>query len=141
MRSTATDDIYVNRHLSFHLIDGRILSSRDLNWHHVLARSVMMLELNIRNRIYRVRRQDLPSSFVEFIHFRTKGTKFNGRVDGEVLEPEQYNSWTIGWTDGQTEYLCEIDFQTGAMVRNYEQPLSVKSHLHPDSLVLERGTR
>lgn len=141
MRSVATDDIYLNRHISFHLSDGRIISSRNLNWHHVAMRIVDMLELNIRNRIYRIRRYDLPSSFVEFIHFRSKGTTFTGKVGGVVHEPEQYNSWTIGWTDGAIEYLCEVDFQTGNIIRNYEQPISVKSHLHPDSLILERGIR
>ena len=139
--STTTDEEYFNRFILFHLNDGRIISSREINFHGIELKKIKMMELNIRGRSYRIRKEDLPDSFVEFIHHRTKGTAFIYNKEVGLSIREEFNSWSIGWTDGKTEFLIEIDFQTGLIIRKYEQPLTDKStsHLHPQSLVLERG--
>ena len=139
--SKATDEEYFNRFILFHLTDGRVISSREINFHGIELKKIKMMELNIRGRSYRIRKEDLPDSFIEFIHHRTKGTTFAISQESGLSLPEEFNSWSIGWTDGKTEFLAEIDFQTGLMIRKYEQPLTDKSisHLHPQSMILERG--
>lgn len=141
--STATDNVYIHREIRFYLSDGQILSSKDLNWHQVVLSLVVMLELEIRKKIYRIRKSDLPSTFIEFIQFRTKGFRFAIDKDTGISVPEEFNSWSIGWSDGAKEYLAEIDFQTGDFIRKYELPISIDraSHFHPQSKILERGLR
>lgn len=138
--SHAKDDIYVNRYVIFHYPDGKKISSRDANFHQINLALIIMLELCIKGKSYRIRKTDLPSTFVEFIHFRSKGIKFI--VNNENLTvPDEYNSWSIGWTDGAREYLCEVDFQTGNLIQNYDQPVSKarRTHFHPESAILEKG--
>lgn len=141
-KSTATDEIYRNRSLNFHFSDGTSVSSRDANWHQVNLSKVEMLELTIRSKTYRIRKSDLPESFVEFVHFRSRGNRFV-ISNNNLSVPEEYNSWSIGWTDGATEFMCEVDFQTGDIIENYDRPLSKErhTHFHPQSKILERGIR
>jgi len=141
--SSATDNIYRDRYLLFYMEDGYTVSSREHNWHAVQLDKVKMLELVIRRLNWRIRKTDLPDSFVEFVHFRTKGIQWIS-MDGNVtVEPEEFNSWSIGWSDGKIEHLAEVDFQTGKLIRNYQRPCTNKlpSHFHPQSKVLERGVR
>jgi len=142
MLSNATDDIYRNRHINFHLQDGRIISSRETNFHQMNLSKIIMLELFIRGKTYRIRRIDLPDTFIEFVHFRSKGIRFIVN-DSNLTVPAEYNSWSIGWTDGTKEYLFEIDFQTGNIIQDYDQPVCKDrvTHFHPESLILERGIR
>lgn len=142
--STATDHIYLHREVRFLLDDGTVMSSRDVNFHGVPLRRVIELRCTIRNRDYRIRKADLPPTFVEFLHFRSTGRDFRVNPATGLHEMEPTNSWTIGWTDGTTEFLMEIDFQTGEMIGSYERPAAPRllpTHWHPDSRVLERGTR
>jgi hypothetical protein len=50
----------------------------------------------------------------------------------EYIGHEIVNLWTIGWTDGVTCYLKDIDFYTGLLVKEYQEPLStLQAHIHP----------
>ena len=141
--STATDNIYLHRELRLHMGDGGIISSRDANWHKVELRKVNMLELIIKGKTYRIRKSDLPSSFIEFVHFRSKGINFVIDANSKLSVPEEHNSWSIGWSDGTNEHIAEIDFATGNLNLNYVRPVtkSLPSHFHPQSQVWERGAR
>ena len=45
---------------------------------------------------------------------------------------EPINLWTVGWTDGKTCFLKDIDVSTGRLIKNYVAPLSqFKGHIHP----------
>jgi hypothetical protein len=102
-----------------------------------------MLELVIRNKRYRIRKEDCPSTFVEFVHFRSKGIRWIMDMSLKIHLPEEYNSWTIGWSDGEMEHLVEIDFPTGDMVQRYDRKStqSLPTHFHPESVIYERGVR
>ena len=143
LESTATDNIYLHRELRLHMNDGGIISSRDANWHKVELRKVNMLELIIKGKTYRIRKSDLPSSFIEFVHFRSKGINFVIDANSKLSVPEEHNSWSIGWSDGTSEHIAEIDFATGNLNLNYVRPVtkSLPSHFHPQSQVWERGAR
>jgi len=127
--SQATDNIYLHRALNFYMEDGRVISSRDANWHKVELKKVQMLELLIRGKTYRIRKSDLPSSFVEFIHFRSKGIDFKIDKDSKLSLPQEHNT--------------EVDFITGDIIRNYARPVTkgLPTHFHPQSSVWERGVR
>jgi len=141
-RSIATDNIYRNRGLRFTLDDGTVVLSTETNWHQVPARRVVGIELFIRQYKYRIAKCDLPDTFIEFIHFRSKGTKWVFSEARSMILPEEMNSWTIGWSDGTTEHLAEFDFQTGQPIRVYDEPISMKrTRRHPESLIAERGFR
>ena len=143
--SKATDNIYLNRYVLFHLMDGTIITSEQINWQSVNVHRIKMLELVIRNKRYRIVKAELPSGFVEFIHFRTKGMTFILNTKTGMSEPQELNSWSIGWSDGVNEYLMEIDLSTGDMIGSYTLPIErgreVESHYHPQSLIKERGPR
>jgi len=143
--STATDNIYHNRYVLYHLDEGNIISSRDYNWQSMILPRVKMLELVIRQKRYRIDKADLPSGFVEFIHFRSKGMTWKLNTETGLHTPEEFNSWTIGWSDGANEHLVEIDFSTGDILRRYDNPIvkgkETPTHYHPQSLVHERGPR
>ena len=78
---------------------------------------------------------------MEFTHHRSKGIDFIVSEESKLSVPMEFNSWSIGWTDGETEFLAEIDFKTGDLIRNYSQPItkSLPSHFHPQSKVWDRG--
>ena len=141
--SVATDNIYLHRELKFYMDDGSILSSKELNWHQIALKKVKMLELSIKGKSYRIRQEDLPSSFIEFVHFRSKGIDFKSDGKSILTLPEEHNSWSIGWSDGENEHIAEIDFQTGNLNRNYVRPAtkSLPTHFHPQSTTWERGLR
>ena len=139
--STATDNIYRRRELVFYLNDGCVISSKDANFSTIPLNKISMLELIVRDRAYRIRKSDLPPSFVEFVHFRTTGFDYKVDERSTLYETVPMNSWSIGWSDGRTEHLIEVDFQTGFVLRDYTQPVakSSPSHFHPQSKVYERN--
>lgn len=127
------DNEYNRHYLTFALRDGRILSSRDVNWHEVPLHDIEAITLSIRGQGHTLRRADY-ATFVEFLHFRTEGT-ISRFVDG-VFIPEHVREWVIGWTDGQREYCQVVDFATGVLKeqREFERNRALfPSHFHPQS--------
>lgn len=143
--STATDHIYLHRHLEFVLDDGSVVSSVDTNFHQIPLHRLIEMRLNIRNQSWRVRKSDhVKSGFVEFLHYRTTGRDYKVNPDTGLYELRPFDSWSLGWTDGVMEYLMEIDFQAGDLIGSYQRPCRGKanpSHYHPQSRILERGAR
>lgn len=52
--------------------------------------------------------------------------------DGKYAGHRPIKLWTIGWTDGRSCFLKDIDFRTGQYVKGYITPLSrFIGHIHP----------
>lgn len=126
-----------NRHtyLLFHLQSGLVISSKDSHFHNVPLNLISKIELRTKYYVYSLDKQDLPASFKEFVHFRSAGNTVVQTQEG-VHEVLPILTWSLGWTDGFTEYLQEYDFKSGKHLRSYELPRDInsnKSHFHPDS--------
>lgn len=123
-----------NRHfLLFTCRDGRVLSSRDVNWKDIELDAIEILTLSIRGKVFSINRRDYVG-FLEFVHFRTDSIK-HPFIDG-VYVPTTDRTWAIGWTDGDREYCWIFDFATGHLLeqREYERNIALfESHFHPQS--------
>jgi hypothetical protein len=100
-----------------HLDDGVQVNSQQCNWGNVPLHEIVMLELHMRGRKHRLVRKALPG-FVEFIFFQT-GLSL-------VLQGGKTKcvSRSIGWHDGQREYLIRVDERTGRQIRDAnDEPL------------------
>lgn len=125
--------------MTFVLADGRALLSRQVNWRNVPLAAVLEVRFHLKGHEYTLRRADCPATFREFVVFRTGGMTIRFLVDPDGTQRREivpFNSWTLGWTDGATEYLREFDWKTGRPLRAYtlardygEHP----THFHPSS--------
>lgn len=93
--------------------DSRIINWRDVPWDEVTA-----LEANVEGRRHVV---EPGEGFQGFIKWRWTGFHFNGKVKIDV--------WCIGWHDGVTCFMKEIEFSDGSMTEK-EYPFDkFKRHL------------
>ena len=128
-KEPALDSVYRARWEEYHLADGTVKNSRYTNWRDVTWERVVKLVARIRNERFEV---GIEPGHKAFIRFRVHGMEAQYDAHGEYKEHRPTNLWVIGWTDGETCHLQEIDFKTGALVKRYTAPLSEhKSHLHP----------
>src|SRR5438128_270341 len=128
--------------MTFHLADGRTLHSRQVNWRNVPLADVVEVQFHLKGQEWGLRREDCPSTLLEFIVFRTAGmtrrTLAHPLEAHPVVELVPFNSWTFGWTDGLTEYLDEFDWKSGLRLRRYTLPRDYvrhPTHFHPASRV------
>ena len=124
-------------HLIFHLKDGSQVSSRETHFHDIPLDNIQKIEAKFKYYTHILDKDELPKEFKEFIHFRSGGVTFafNGT---DVYDKRPILTWSLGWTDGKTEYIQEYKFKNGEVLREYTVPRDTKclSHFHPDS----RGT-
>ena len=125
-----------NCYMLFHLDSGITLSSRDINFQDVELSKVKKIEMFFKYNAYALDKTLLPSSFLEFVHFRSGGQQYVVWGNGSDGEMRQIMTWTLGWTDGTNEYLDEFEFKTGKHLRRYVTPRNSKvnpSHFHKQS--------
>jgi hypothetical protein len=127
--------------MEFYLRDGRVLTSRQINWQMVPLARVDEVQFHLKGEHVGLRRRDCPSTFREFVVFRTAGIDLRW-VTGPAPERQQmreyipFQSWTLGWTDGLTEYLDEFHWKSGKHMRRYTVRRDFKTnptHFHKDS--------
>jgi len=97
----------------------QVYDSREVNWHDIPWDQVTKLQASVEGHEYIV--DNTGAGFKSFIRWRFGGFHFNGRVPIHV--------WCIGWTDGITCFMKEIEFKDGSMKETeypYEQ---FKGHL------------
>lgn len=124
---------------SYHYADGRVLTSRQINWRNVDLPALVEVQFHIKGEEWGLRRIDCPSSFREFVAFRTAGSDlhFVRERDGtQRLETIPHQSWTLGFTDGETEYLDSFCWKSGRHLERYTLPRDYArypDHFHPMS--------
>jgi hypothetical protein len=123
------DSEYRRRWQEYYLSNGTVKDSRQINWRNVEWEKVVRIDTFINGKKHSVTCQD--HRFKYFMCFRWGGVK-------PVYENGAYKShgniaiWTVGWTDGTTCFLKDIDFFTGDHIKDYISPLSnFKGHIHP----------
>ena len=138
-RQGAHDPLDDRRYMVWVLTDGQRVTSRQCNWNDVPLAAVEEIELHLKQQVVALRRCDLPSHFQEFVCFRTGGVTVQVAKhprDGMQTVHVPFDSWTVGWTDGATEYLDEFNIKTGQHVRRYTAPrdfTASPTHWHKDS--------
>jgi hypothetical protein len=131
MKKTHLDFEYRNRWIEFHLADGTIEDSRLKNWRDVVWSQVVCLIVCMLGYTHNVS-CDGPN-FKAFMNFRWGGLEAVFDENGEYVEHKAIKIWTVGWTDGESCFLKDIDFHTGMLIKNYKTSLvQFKGHLHPD---------
>lgn len=124
------DSEYKRRWQEFHMADGTILDSRQINWRNVEWEKVVKLTVNMEGQYYEVGMEG-KAGFVCFINFRCGGQEIIRKPDGKE-ERRRIHTWVIGWTNGNECFLQEIDFYRGGLVRRYvDNVKNLKSHIHP----------
>jgi hypothetical protein len=98
-----------------HLGDGVQVNSQHCNWGNVPLHEIVMLELHMRGHKHRLVRRELPG-FVEFVFFQTGKSGLGSKT--------KCLSRSIGWHNGEREYVIRVDERTGRQIRDAnDQPL------------------
>jgi hypothetical protein len=124
------DKIYRRRWELFHLQSGEVLDSREINWRDVPWRQVVKIIVHMNGQVHEFNNR--YPGFKAFMNLRWGGreAKFEG---GQYIGHAHINLWTVGWTDGQTCFLTDIDFFTGSRTKDYAMPISeLVGHVHQD---------
>lgn len=116
---------YKDRWEEFYVQSGEFYDSREVNWRDVPWDKVVKVRVRILDKVHDFDNKELDFKF--FINFRRGGkTSTKTRIETDI------NIWTVGWTDGCTCFLKDIDFYTGEIVGEYTVPLDrCKPHIHP----------
>lgn len=131
MTSFHLDKEYRDRWIEFHLVNGKIEDSRFKNWRQVAWDQVVCIIAYLKKHVHKV--DCTGHSFKAFMNFRWGGMEPVYNQSGKYTGHQPIRIWTIGWTDGLTCFLKDIDFYTGRLIKNYQVPLSqFQKHLHPD---------
>jgi len=123
------DAEYRRRWQEYHLADGRVMDSRQINWRNVEWEKVVKIVTHIEGQSYAVDARE--STFLFFMNFRWGGSEPIYKL-GKFAGRKAIKIWTVGWTDGTRCYLADLDFYTGALVKKYVEPLKkFIQHIHP----------
>ena len=114
-------DIEYRRRWETYTTPDQVYDSRQINWRDVPWKDVTKLQASVRDHEYTV--DNTGPKFKSFIRWR-----WGGFDAGRTI-----NTWCIGWTDGKTCFMKEIDFKTGDMVEK-EYPLK-QFHKHLEGVV------
>ena len=119
------DSEYKRHWEEFTLDDGQVLDSRQINWRDVEWDRVVKIVVKIKGKVHEF---DFTKEegFVGYMNLRWAGREWINNI------PRKINIWTIGWTDGVTCFLNDIQFKTGEFLKQYT--MSVKElhrHVHP----------
>lgn len=124
MKNLALDSEYRKRWQLFHLADGTVKDSREVNWRHVEWEKVIKIEVYILDKVHSVNCNN--PNFQFFLNLRHAGLTWKDNKKVKI------NEWCIGWTDGIRAFLKDIDFFTGNIVKEYVVPLvQLRKHIHP----------
>lgn len=111
--------------------DGTIHDSRLINWRDIPWSRVIEIEVRILGKGYRFGAEH--PGFRGFMNFRWGGKQATYDDAGRYTGHRDIHLWTVGWTDGTTCQLTDLDFFTGDQVRTYAMPLAeLRGHIHPD---------
>jgi hypothetical protein len=118
------DSEYRGRWQEYHLADGRVMDSRSHNWRQVEWERVVLIVTHIRDKRYMTHCKHPDFRF--FVVYRWGGHEY---VQGR---PQRIRQWAVGWSNGERCFMTDLDFKTGAIVRQYVVPVeSVQKHIHP----------
>lgn len=130
MKYMHLDSEYRDRWVEFHLVDGSVEDSRLKNWRQVAWEQVIRIEIHMIGKVHQVDCKAL--GFRAFMNFRWGGREATFDKKGKYAGHREIRIWTIGWTDGRSCFLKDIDFYTGNFIKGYIAPLSqFACHLHP----------
>lgn len=131
MKKLHLDSEYRNRWEEFYLANGTVEDSRLKNWREVAWSQVVQISAYILDQVHIVNCTGL--NFKAFMNFRWGGQESIYDKDGKYAGHKKIHIWTIGWTDGRSCFLKDIDFYTGQLIKEYITSFSqFKVHLHPD---------
>lgn len=127
-----------NRHayLNFIMKDGGVISTKDKHFHDVPLSEIEGIEAKFKYFTHKLLKKDLPPSFKEFVHYRSGGVTVIF-VTKDIYDRRPIHTWTMGWTDGTTEYLREFEFKSGDCLKEFTCPRDIEkfpSHFHPQSV-------
>lgn len=111
-------DSEYRRRYELYTTAAKVYDSRITNWRDVPWDEVIDLEASVVGHSHRVMPGD---GFKGFIRWRWGGFHYNGKVP--------INAWCIGWHDGVTCFMKEIEFKDGSMTENEYPYEDFKKHL------------
>jgi hypothetical protein len=118
------DNIYKGRWQEYYLADGRVYDSREIYWRLIEWEKVVAIVTYIRNKKWMTHAKN--PNFKFFVIYRWGGQEW---VRGERRKIRQ---WAVGWSDGQRSFMTDLDFKTGAVVRQYVvDNKEIEGHIHP----------
>jgi hypothetical protein len=124
------DSEYRNRWEEFHLADGTIMDSRQINWREVAWDQVVKITAHLRGNVYEV--DNSGPGFRAFMNFRWAGMEAQYDKNKKYMGHKKINSWVIGWTDGVLCFQKNIDFKTGLLIEECRSPIQqFIGHIHP----------
>ena len=97
----------------------KVYDSREVNWRDVPWDEVYGIEAYVEGQVHTV--DNYSPGFVSFIRWRWGGFHNNGAIP--------INVWCIGWTDGVTCFMQEIEFKDGSMTEKEYPYDQFKKHL------------
>ncbi|MCK5616129.1 hypothetical protein KAR91_80440 [Candidatus Pacearchaeota archaeon] len=97
----------------------QVYDSREVNWREVPWEEVIELKASVEGHEYTV--DNSGPGFQSFIRWRWGGFHNNGAIP--------INVWCIGWTDGVTCFMKEIEFKDGSMTEKEYPFEQFKKHL------------
>ena len=113
------DSIY-RRRWELYMTPNAVYDSREVNWKDIPRNEVTRLEAHVNGCHYLVEPGD---GFQSFIKWRWGGQEW---IDGKLYK---INKWCIGYHNGTTCFMKEIEFKDGSMIEK-EYPLEeFKNHL------------
>lgn len=125
------DSEYRRRWEEYHLANGEVINSCNINWRQVEWEKVVRLVASVEGHRYEITPIE-KTNFKFFMRFRWGGQEAKFNSNGKFKGYKKINIWTIGWSDGEKCYLRDIDFYTGNLIKKYETPLTqFKQHIHP----------
>lgn len=100
----------------------KVYDSCEINWKDIPRNKVYNIEAYVEGQVYVV--DNYSPDFVSFIKWRFAGQEW---IDGVL---HKINAWCIGYHDGKTCFMKEIQFKDGSMEEK-EYPLKeFKKHLN-----------
>ena len=125
------DSEYRDKWEEFTLEDGTVEDSRLKNWRDVAWEKVVKIKVHLGKHTYTS--NNTGQGFLAFMNFRWGGSGPLYDANGEYIGHTPLDIWTIGWTNGKSCFLMDLDVPTGKLLKVYTEPLSVfQSHLHPN---------
>lgn len=114
-------DSEYRRRWELYITPSKVYDSREINWKDIPRDKIYKIESHVEGKVYVV--DNLSPNFMSFIRWRFGGHEW---IDGVK---QKIDVWCIGFTDGETCFMKEIQFKDGSM-KEAEYPLErFKNHL------------
>ena len=119
------DSEFRNSWQEFTLKDGIVLDSRQINWRDVAWDRVVKIVVKIKGKVHKFDFTE-EEGFIGYMNLRWGGQEWINGVKKKI------DVWTVGWTDGVTCFLNDIQFKTGEFIKSYTMPIKeLRQHIHP----------